>query len=208
MRDYVCAAMVAGLLMSMVSSLSAKEAPAPVKAAAAPSWEGFYVGANGGYMFGAAQLVDGSTDTGVDGAFGGFQLGYDWQSGSSVYGLAADYDLSSASRNFVGYQDSHTYIGSVHGRFGQLITPDLLIYALGGVAFSDAKDTSGEFSDTQNGLGYTIGAGLEKILVDRISLFAEYRYDRMNKVEFGGVFTGLSAICDGHELRMGLNFKF
>ena len=208
MRKVVCAALAVGLLTSMVSSLAAKEAPAPVKATAAPSWEGFYVGANGGYMFGAAQLADGSTDTGIDGAFGGFQLGYDWQSGSSVYGVAVDYDLSSASRNFVGYQDSHTYLASVHGRFGQLITPDLLVYALGGVVFSDAKDTSGIYSDTQNGVGYTIGAGLEKILVDRVSLFAEYRYDYINKVEFGGVFTGLSAICDGHELRTGLNFKF
>ena len=93
-------------------------------------------------------------------------------------------------------------------RFGQLITPDLLIYAIGGVTFSDAKHTSGGFSDTQNGLGYTIGAGLEKILIDRVSLFAEYRNDRMNKLEFGGAFTGLSGIPDGRELRIGLTIKF
>jgi outer membrane immunogenic protein len=208
-RYWASAAFVAVYVSAGFSPAWAKEKPAtPVAVTADPSWQGFYSGANGGYMMGAAKLADGSTDTGVNGAIAGVQFGYDWQNGSTVYGLAADYDFSNASRDFGSYKDSHSYVASLHGRFGQLLAPDVLVYALGGLTFSDVKDTASGLSDTQQGWGYTVGAGIEKLISHRTSVFAEYRYDYLNKVDFSGSFAGNSAICDGNELRVGINFRF
>ena len=172
------------------------------------NWEGFYAGINGGYMMGWYQKADGTTDTGVNGGFGGVQFGYDWQVGQSVYGIVADYDLSTAYRDYDSYQASHSYIASIHSRIGQLIAPDALVYGLAGLSFSDTKDASGGDSDVKHGWGYTVGLGFEKFIAERTSLFTEYRYSHLNKVEFGGAFTGNSAICDGNEFRIGINFRF
>jgi len=179
----------------------------PVSTVNPDKWQGFYGGVSVGYMMGWYQKADGTTDTGVNGALGGVQFGYDWQSGQTVYGVVVDYNASSASRDYAAYTSSHSYVASIHGRAGQLIAPDVLLYGLGGIVFSDTKDVSGGASDVQHGWGYTIGAGIEKFIAERTSLFSEYRYHYLNKVEFDGAFTGNSAICEGNAIRVGINFR-
>lgn len=195
------------LLIPQVVSAQQK-AKTPLTISNQPNWEGFYAGVNGGYMMGWYQKADGTTDTGVNGGFGGIQFGHDWQSGQTVYGVVGDYDLSTAYRDYGTYQSSHSYIASLHGRIGQLIAPDTLVYGLAGFSFSDAKDASGGDSDVKHGWGYTVGLGFEKFIMEKTSIFTEYRYSHINKVEFGGAFTGNSAISDGNEFRIGLNFRF
>ena len=172
------------------------------------NWEGFYAGINGGYMNGSAIDQDGTISKNIDGGFGGTQLGYDWQGENSVYGIVADFDLSTAAHDYTSYKVSHSYIGSIHGRVGQLLTDDLLLYGLAGLALSDATNQwSGYQANTKHGWGYVVGAGLEKMIAGRTSLFVEYRYDYINKVEFDAAYTGYSAISDGNELRVGINFR-
>jgi outer membrane immunogenic protein len=83
-----------------------------------PTWAGWYVGGNAGWVGSADNTVTNTgTDTGVGGLgsvlaggglpasvpvkysgfLGGGQFGYNWQNGSWVYGLEADIDGSSAS---------------------------------------------------------------------------------------------------------------
>src|SRR4051794_4160855 len=74
--------------------------PAPSRAAAPAyvpfSWTGFYIGGNVGYGWADASATVtalGVTATGTDnlnGIVGGGQLGYNWQSGSLVWGIEAD----------------------------------------------------------------------------------------------------------------------
>jgi opacity protein-like surface antigen len=76
-------------------------------------------------------------------------------------------------------QQLRSMVGLV-GRAGYLVTPDLLLYGLGGLAlghfvYPDNDDQSGG----KNGkwvAGYTVGAGGELKLTDRWSLRGEYRY--------------------------------
>jgi outer membrane immunogenic protein len=116
----VCAA-----VFGAVGATSASAADLPVKAPvykaapaiAAPSWTGWYVGANAGWVGStsntiaitgtdtgtgglgsalAAGVIPGSIDLGYSGFIGGGQLGYNWQNRNWVYGLEADIDWASA----------------------------------------------------------------------------------------------------------------
>ena len=105
-------------------ALAAKVLPPP--AAAAFSWAGFYVGANGGYEWtdpktspiAATQSIpplagigpltfqaDGifplTSSVGQSGAIGGLQAGYNWQANAFVAGIEADFDYSSAGQSTV-----------------------------------------------------------------------------------------------------------
>ena len=70
------------------------------------------------------------------------------------------------------------------GRAGFLVTPNLLLYGLGGLEFGHfAYPDAADFSGGANGkwaVGYTAGAGGELKLTDRWSLRGEYRYMRFN----------------------------
>ncbi|HXH45002.1 MAG TPA: outer membrane beta-barrel protein [Bradyrhizobium sp.] len=68
----------------------------------------------------------------------------------------------------------------VIGRAGYLVTPNVLIYGLGGLALGHFTYADGDFSRSDaNGkwvAGYTLGAGGEVKLTDNWSLRGEYRY--------------------------------
>ena len=85
------------------------KAPVYTKAPVVPvyNWTGFYAGVNGGYSWGNSSSTLDLTDPGtgavlmstptkfhMDGAIGGGQIGYNWQSGQWVYGLEADIQTS------------------------------------------------------------------------------------------------------------------
>jgi outer membrane immunogenic protein len=78
---------------------------APPQPAGAPSWTGFYVGANGGWgwsnvavseipfgVTGIADISPQSLGTGLNGGVFGGQLGYNWQTGNWVAGVEGDFD--------------------------------------------------------------------------------------------------------------------
>ncbi len=70
------------------------------------------------------------------------------------------------------------------GRAGWLVTPDALLYGLGGVAFGHfAYPDSDDFFGGRNSkwqVGWTVGAGVEGRLTRNWLLRAEYRYVRFN----------------------------
>src|SRR5665647_2068152 len=92
----------AGLLAAaMVSPSFAADLPRPAYKApiyVAPfSWSGFYVGINGGYGWGKSSWSNAVANTGdftIKGPLVGGTLGYNLQTGSFVWGLEADGDIS------------------------------------------------------------------------------------------------------------------
>jgi outer membrane immunogenic protein len=97
------------------------------------------------------------------------------------------------------------YIGTVRGRLGASVTPDLLLYVTGGVAYGGVKSsttisqttaiagvpanaTSGSFSDVR--AGYVIGGGGEWMLISKWSVKAEYLHYDLGSANYGtgGVF--------------------
>lgn len=160
------------------SSQMASAADMPVKAQRAPlvappySWTGFYVGANVGYAWGpwdasSNQIIfDPSTthNPKVNGALGGLQAGYNWQSGAWVYGLEGDIQITGAkdSDNWSGafpvviplpddflpgdgspasftHEWKFPWFATFRGRVGFLPAETWLLYATGGLAVGELK---------------------------------------------------------------------
>jgi opacity protein-like surface antigen len=90
---------------------------------------------------------------------------------------------SSSSGSGIGLSDRNDQLRSnfaVIGRAGFLVTPDILLYGLGGLSLGHFVHPDGsDFTNGKNGkwvAGYTAGAGGEVKLNDNWSLRAEYRY--------------------------------
>ncbi len=146
-------------------------------------------------------------DLSSSGFTGGIQGGYNWQNGSIVYGGEGDFGAfdvgGSASPAgifpfpFLGttYALSESmsakWLATLRARLGYTIAPQLLLYATGGIAFSDFKFASG-YSDNaidptypggtgfgkKSGVavGWTLGGGGEWLLDGPWSIKAEYLY--------------------------------
>jgi outer membrane immunogenic protein len=126
-------------------------------------WAGWYAGANagGGWTsqsvhyddnFGtwAPYSPDPKQTLSQDGAFGGSQLGYNWQAGHLVYGFEADAQISGISGSVyalnagnpldhLGASSSLDWFGTLRGRFGYSFGP-ALAYVTGGLAFGKVEN--------------------------------------------------------------------
>ena len=138
------------------------------------NWTGFYAGINGGYSSG--QDLRGFT--------GGGQLGYNYQLNPNwVVGVEAD----------MQYSQQPAWWGTVRGRAGYLVMPDLLVYGTGGLAY---QVSSPPLNTHRNTVGWTAGGGIEKMLDRNWSIKAEYLY----------VAPGSGQ--DANVVRAGINYKF
>jgi outer membrane immunogenic protein len=124
-------------------------------------WQGLYAGLHVG-------AGDG------DGILGGGQVGYNWQSGRVVYGVEADFALSSIEEEAtacVGFtcaraSASLDWMATVRGRVGYLVDPRILLYATAGiglVSWSAEGSISGcpqcgfKLDGTESGLVFGLG---------------------------------------------------
>src|SRR5215468_1403242 len=179
------------------------------------SWAGPYRGLNLGYsagksktdgVFGDATVgtplfATGSSDS-LKGVIGGVQAGYNWQAGNWVAGLEGDIQMSgqgaTVTAKLVQGQKLDSF-GTLRGRLGTTITPDVIAYATGGLAVGAIRtaitlsgvgfDTNGNpfpfdapFSVLKIKPGWTIGAGLEARLFGNVTGKVEYLY-----MDFGTV---------------------
>jgi outer membrane immunogenic protein len=204
--------------LALASSAYAADFNAPT-----PTWTGLYFGANGGYATGdqKGQLYSSPCPTGcaltpdtanfphqssvgINGGFGGGQIGYNWQIGHLVTGLETDFDFGSikGSGTFDGVNSGGwewdkqldakvDWFGTVRGRLGYDIN-GFLPYLTGGLAYGhDSMDetvtqhcpcgpgpasdyVSGRGSFDETRFGWTAGAGFEYALTNHWSLKAEY----------------------------------
>ena len=203
--------------------------PATKKPAApAPSynWSGFYIGGHVGYAWGegdtlfeplptAAQFVNLATvtlDPDPRGWTGGFQGGYNWQSGHFVGGGEADFSWSRAKgiqtvtpitqnngtpfpgAGFINASQNTKWFSTLRGRAGVAVGRGLL-YGTGGLAFAKVNYTAdtdfrpvgttqylAAVSKTKR--GWTVGYGFEFGISRHISWKGEYLYYRLGKETF------------------------
>jgi outer membrane immunogenic protein len=205
------------IVVAMAGSASAADLPMAAKAPAPPpppasySWTGFYIGGNvgGGWALGNATgsiagTVSGVTFAGsevssanLSGALGGGQLGYNWQTGSLVFGLEGDIDASGISASastgcgvaVAGCSMSGTpkvsSFGTVRGRVGYAVDK-WLFYATGGYGWQDISNTIIDtvagvgsatlFSTSTTRGGYAVGTGIELALGGHWTAGLEYLY--------------------------------
>lgn len=205
-------------------------AAAPATPALKPSWTGFYVGAGIGgdaiapHVEGtvpAADLaINGSGLGGAD-VGGTFMLGYDRQivpnlvvgafglidiatnggvkfSASAVGGDALTSDMAAVNWGW-----------TVGGRVGYLVSPQTLVYLLGGYSGTTLHSvTYGNTGLTATGPtpeyhGATFGGGFERFFTDTISARAEYRVTHLGTLDnlTAPMFDRLSAGGTVHTLR-------
>jgi opacity protein-like surface antigen len=239
------------------------KAPPPV--VAAWNWSGFYIGGHGGYGWGRNSQTDindpffngkfpGFGTTGFDpkGFLGGVHAGANWQSGSIVGGLEADLSFAdikgssnnSAAINFGGgsvssgraaLSGTFDLLGSGRGRLGYVISPNVLLYGTGGLAWTrytentDLSDLSagpgfsfGEFSSTSTTtwrFGWVAGLGAEARLFDTnwLARLEYLHYDFGNSGSSSNPAAGLpagtlatrgSGDLTMDVVRAGLSYKF
>jgi opacity protein-like surface antigen len=166
-----------------------------------------------GKLWGAASALGatGSVGTRLNGFFSGGEAGYNWQfSDRFVAGLEADLQ-GAGVRGGGGFQTltpaaisppfvaatsvtinrSLEYFGTVRGRLGYTVTPTLLFYATGGLAYGGIATSTvvrqsltpslllsaGAKSDFfDNRVGWTLGGGVESALTGDLTAKLEFLY--------------------------------
>ncbi|QIG52410.1 porin family protein [Nordella sp. HKS 07] len=140
----------------------------------------------------------GGNEQDLDGAFGGAQIGYNFQYSNFVIGAVADIsaaDLKSDSANIAigdggdfSVSSKVDWFGTIRGRAG-IAWDEVLFYGTGGLAYGRVKssydynvngdDYSGSTSATK--WGWTVGGGIEYALTRNITLGTEYLYVDLGK---------------------------
>jgi len=213
------------------------------------NWSGFYIGGNLGYGWGNGNtdfsFLPTPADFGFDnttlgarstGVIGGTQAGYNWQIGSLVTGLEADIQGSgikgsaSANPTFGGTAEQDptgvlsseqklSWFGTVRGRLGVTVTPDLLLYGTGGLAYGRVEASANshrllgdgslaaEFpaSVSKTKVAWTAGAGAEWMFAHNWSTKLEYLY-----VDLGSESATSNPLVqiDGPPLQVGYTWRF
>ena len=90
------------------------------------SWARPYIGGNLGYAWGS---VDNNL-TRPSGLSGGVQAGYNWQTGSWVFGVEGDIQATGAEDTFAPWKFSNPWFGTVRGRVGYALS-NILLYGTG-----------------------------------------------------------------------------
>lgn len=189
----------------------------------------------------------------LDGVIGGGQIGYNWQYNNDwVFGLEADIQASaekgsSSNTDQVGgcppnqtfcegpasasltrmLEANIRWFGTLRGRIGFLVTPEIMLYGTGGAAYGDIK-VSGSAVLTMAGVsnsvfgstsdvnwGWTAGGGVEGAFPDspRWTWKVEYLYLDFGSLGGSGVdpvFGNYSWNADvtDHVVRVGVNYRF
>lgn len=201
-------------------------------------------------------IVNGAFD--MNGAIAGGQIGYNWQSNNWVFGLEADAQwsdekgrrgyncLATSAAGGVCFPGSTAlpagvtaasltvderleWFGTVRGRAGVLVTPKVLLYGTGGLAYGSFK-TTGTFAGaspavvavtsvstaTDTRFGWTVGAGVEGKFTTNWSAKLEYLYMDFDSFRAGSFSLAPASTIAGnvnshfrdHILRVGLNYTF
>jgi outer membrane immunogenic protein len=185
----------------------------------------------------------------LNGVVGGGQIGYNWQMQNWLWGLEADIQGTGerGSRDFicgtsicrpnvvgaavvlgppvpVSLDQKLEWFGTVRGRAGILVSPKVLLYATGGLAYggvSTGETISGlnGFSNTDTRVGYTVGAGIEGVIGGNWTAKLEYLFVDLGRTSGsfatttpatgGGLLaSNFSSRITDNVLRVGVNYTF
>ena len=207
------------LLVSTVAGSAADMAmkAAPYAPAPVANWTGFYIGGHVGAGWGTTEAtVTGFSAAGLgafpfdlplaqvsrSGFLGGGQIGYNFQSGSAVFGVQGDFaglDVKGTAPCIVAFSctSKSDWLATVSGRIGAVVADRALIYAKGGAAWMNsthslkASDLAGVVipgiggtqltSQESTSWGWLVGMGAEYMITQNWSAFIEYNYIEFDK---------------------------
>jgi outer membrane immunogenic protein len=200
-----------------------------------PAFQGFYIGAQGGYaQYTAHQndldgfLTDNSGWTSTDNTFsGGVTVGYNFQrSCGTLFGIEADWSWSDLDAtvidepNNVGTTNRITSnisnYGTLRTRTG-LVIDNLLLYVTGGLAWANVDfsgfDSPNAFSFSNTRWGWTAGIGTEFILGHNWTFKSELLYMNFDDKTYSftipaGTRFSFQTQDEMWVGRFGVNYKF
>ncbi|HEY7457963.1 MAG TPA: outer membrane beta-barrel protein [Xanthobacteraceae bacterium] len=216
--------------------------PGAANAQFAPSWQGFYVGLTVGFAHSKATIdpsdlaIAGITSpnsvTGLspNGASIGFAGGYNWQSGSLVFGVEADWSRL-ALRTSLPFSGTIPPFGAVSGTLGAdldwiasararagISLGQALVYGTVGLAVAGANGevvvlgvgSPAAFSDSAWLAGWVLGGGIEYALSPVWTIKGELIRLHVGSGPFSSTAGAvpLSSRIDVYNVRAGLNYRF
>jgi outer membrane immunogenic protein len=235
---FVVGAFVVGLFgVGVADTASAADMALKAPLASPPfTWTGPTLGISGGGGSGHSNQTDSGIPGGggggpaADGSFSlegglfGGGLGYNWQHGQWVFGLAGDYswaDLSGSS-DACGASAGNPHscgtrlesLGTVRGLLGPAMGPrgTWLPYVTGGLAFGEvhAWDDFYQVSGNDFRTGWTVGAGVQMAFAQNWSLMVEYLYVDLGKDQMFDIVPGTpeTVSVTANVIRGGFSYLF
>lgn len=213
-----------GLVVVANAACAADLSPQITASSSAPpySWTGLYIGLNAGYAnTKLTETVSGGGGSGtanIPGGIGGFQMGYNYQTGAAVLGVEADFDGTMETKSITAGIASGTaqipWIGTLRGRIG-IAFDRLLLYATAGGAATQLVSTVnvgaiGSSSTTFTHGAWTAGAGLEAAITDNLSARVEYLYvdtGNFDIAQVGPPFASVTGRLQDNLVRVGVNYR-
>ena len=195
---------------------------------AANTWTGFYAGINGGYGWGGGgntiSYYDGDQSGRVQpqGGFGGGQIGFNYQTGSFVFGVETDFQGAGISDSVTGTtanshgftsKESIDWFGTARGRLGFAVG-NALVYGTGGFAYGNVNQRANNggdvFVSNTTQTGYAAGGGIEYKFNPAWSLKAEYQYIDLGSQKLTDTLGNTTNPLDTNfqTARVGLNYRF
>ena len=207
------ASTVAGAGSAVAADLAVKAPPPGLAPVYLSDWAGFYLGINGGGAWASTSFdVAPAFNMKPSGGVVGGHAGYNWQYGSVVAGVEADFDGADLKKTVApfggaGVQDKTDELASARARIGYVFFPSVLAYGTAGAGWghSELHNNNNGFTSDATQFGWTAGAGLEYKLIDHVLLRAEYLHYDFAKTTFPG-FGPVKETVD--TVRGGLSWKF
>jgi outer membrane immunogenic protein len=202
------------------------------------AWEGAYVGGSLNYSFGAedqvgldllngGQRVGRETELGdadINGISAGLNAGYRWQREKWVFGP----ELGIEAGNVDGSTDITAFgvDGNVESEMNYLVTlvmktgyevqPGTLVYGTFGIASGDFDYTvsadGASDTDSFTATGIAAGFGVERMINENMSVFADYQYRDLSKetvtYEDNGSSVETNPTTAHSNIRVGVNYNF
>ena len=164
-------------------------------------WARPYLGGNLGWAWGS---VDNNV-TRPSGLVGGAQAGYNFQTGSWVFGIEGDIQATGASDTFAPWKFSNPWFGTVRGRAGWAFN-NILVYGTAGLAFGELRGETFGLSETHTNAGWTAGLGAEFGFAPNWTTRLEFLFVDLNNNNF--TITGVQNGYHFGLLRAGVNYRF
>jgi outer membrane immunogenic protein len=190
LKKLSCVIAVATAMFALPALAADLPVKAPVKTVLATNWSGFYIGIEGGGEWGRFSQTN--TLNGISlgffdqrGGLVGGTAGYNWQMANWIVGLETDLSWTNLSGTqpcgpgnaFVCTTEMRSF-GTARARAGTTVLNNTIAYVTGGLAYGDIRATRnlGATASDDWRVGWTVGGGIETMLIANWSAKVEYLY--------------------------------
>jgi outer membrane immunogenic protein len=194
--------------------------PSPDPAYYAPQdyWSGAYIAGLIGYGFGTVDVKGDAGQFSFDQTGGtlGAIAGYNWRARSWIVGLEGEikgFNLDGAHLSpALNATTDLNWMASVRVRAGYLLAPALLVYATGGLAWTNydlnISTPLVSASSSTTSLGWQVGVGAELKLTEQWSVRLDYLYTDLDNTDVITPGMSHSFSPDVQTIQLGLTYRF